>query len=371
MPSLTPRVDSHARNIAINGGMDLWQRGTSFAAAASGQYTADRFRYNKAGTMVHTVSQSTDVPTVAQSGFQGRYSLLATVTTAQASLGAGDVASLQMFIEGYDYAPLHSRTVRYQFMIKASVVGVYSFGLRNASVNRSYVGTYTVIAANTWEKKFIDIPMDTSGTWLFDNGRGLIIDWSLASGSTNNTSTLNTWQAASLTGSTGQVNAVATNGSTWQITQFMIVPEDLTGLPTSVDLPFQRAGRTIGEEILFCQRYCVNPAGALDSTSDYIIGGGQAISTTLAIFQIQVPVDMRVAPLQSSATVAADGSGKYKVSNAADNGTPAASTFGITTLSPRSAQLAVTVGSGLVAGNAAKFAVNVSQGAKFLFEAEL
>lgn len=38
-----------AKNPIINGTMEVWQRGTSFAAVANGTYTADRWRYNASG----------------------------------------------------------------------------------------------------------------------------------------------------------------------------------------------------------------------------------------------------------------------------------------------------------------------------------
>ena len=38
-------------NHVINGGMDIWQRGTSFASAASLQYTTDRFQFLRAGSV--------------------------------------------------------------------------------------------------------------------------------------------------------------------------------------------------------------------------------------------------------------------------------------------------------------------------------
>jgi hypothetical protein len=81
MASLTPRIDSHCRNLAIGGNFDFWQRGTSFASANS--YTADRWLVGQSGYTAG-VTRSTDVPTFAQSGFQSLYSFLFTNGTGAA-----------------------------------------------------------------------------------------------------------------------------------------------------------------------------------------------------------------------------------------------------------------------------------------------
>jgi hypothetical protein len=62
-------VSAGRKNLIINGGMDVWQRGTSFSDPASGAYTADRW---KNSTNPTDISRSTDVP----SGQPFTYSLL-------------------------------------------------------------------------------------------------------------------------------------------------------------------------------------------------------------------------------------------------------------------------------------------------------
>ena len=53
---------------AITTDFNVWQKGTSFSSVLAGIYTADRWLYLKSGSMVHDMSLSSDVPTVAQSG---------------------------------------------------------------------------------------------------------------------------------------------------------------------------------------------------------------------------------------------------------------------------------------------------------------
>jgi hypothetical protein len=63
---LSPTISlSGFRNVIINGGFDIWQRGTTGFATTDGTYTADRWRHTSNGL---TITRDTDVP----SGF--RYS---------------------------------------------------------------------------------------------------------------------------------------------------------------------------------------------------------------------------------------------------------------------------------------------------------
>ena len=69
------------RNIIINGGMTVAQRGTSLASATTNSYLLDRIRYEKSGvSTVVTMSQATDGP----AGVSDK-SLKFQITTAGAS----------------------------------------------------------------------------------------------------------------------------------------------------------------------------------------------------------------------------------------------------------------------------------------------
>ena len=50
------------RNLVVNGGMRVAQRGTSFAAGGSGTFEADRWKYEASTSTVVTISQETDAP---------------------------------------------------------------------------------------------------------------------------------------------------------------------------------------------------------------------------------------------------------------------------------------------------------------------
>src|SRR4051812_38977669 len=76
------------KNAIINGDFPFWQRATNFVGIIAGAYSADRFLYQKGGTMVHDISRSTDVPTVAQAGRLFNYSLLVDCQTIDAAIAA-------------------------------------------------------------------------------------------------------------------------------------------------------------------------------------------------------------------------------------------------------------------------------------------
>ena len=289
MSSLTTRLDILETNLVIGGDFSFWQRGTSFST--NGGYTADRWNQIFAGGYTQTVTQSTDVPTVAQSGFQSRYSLLLTNGTG-ASPTSGAYQEIRHILEGQDYQQIHGRKARLQFWCKSSVTGTFSVAFYNNTATRSYVSPFTVNAANTWEKKFIDLTLDSSGTWLFDNGRGLNIIWSLTAGSSFQTSSPNTWLSGDIEGITGQTQWGATSGATFRLSQVMLIPQDFTLAGASnVDVPFQRAGRTIQQELAMCQRYCE----VINKTASAYIANGYVASTTGAGLILNFE-EKRVAP---------------------------------------------------------------------------
>jgi hypothetical protein len=207
-------------------------------------YTLDRF-YGQAGSGgVFTVQRSTVAPT----GFTN--SLLATVTTVDASIAAGDIYLLSQSIEGLNCADLAfgtagASTVTLSFWVRSSVTGTFSGSLSNNSFNRSFAFTYTINAANTFEYKTITIAGDTTGTWATDTTTGLRVYFSLGAGS-NYSGTAGSWQAAGLTNVTGATNIIATNGATFYITGVQL---EKGSTATSFDY------RPYGTELALCQRY--------------------------------------------------------------------------------------------------------------------
>jgi hypothetical protein len=247
-------VSEAFKNRIINGAMVISQRnGTSTVATPTdGQFVLDRFNNFTNGGGVYSVGQST----VAPDGFSN--SSLYTVTTADASIAATDYYLFVQPIEGYNcsdlgYGTANAKTVTVSFWVRSSVTGTFGFGLRQQSGSRSYVGQYTVNAANTWEQKSITIVGDTAGSIANNNDTGLLVTWDLGAGSNRN-GTANTWQAGNFWRASGNTNLIATNGATFYITGVQL---EVGSTATSFDY------RPYGTELFLCQRYYQQYSGGL------------------------------------------------------------------------------------------------------------
>jgi len=239
-----------ARQAIINGNFDVSQRGTSFTALASGSYGLDSFYAQHSMDGVVDIKQTADAPTAAESGSYSVNCLHADVTTADGTIAAGQHYFISHNIEGYNIAwagfgQSGTRYITLSFWAKHTKTGIYSVGFKNGAADRAYVAEYTINVADTWEKKTITIPVDTSGTWLYTNGMGLKISWNVACGSTFQT-TAGSWTAGNYYGSTNQVNGLDSASNNFKIARVQLNAG-------SVALPFQP--KSYEEELRACQRY--------------------------------------------------------------------------------------------------------------------
>jgi hypothetical protein len=230
------------RNRIINGNFDIAQRGTSFAAIANAAYSLDRWTWGQAGAMVCTVTQSTDVP---NNTFQSSYKV--DVTTVDSSIAAGDYAFISQKIEGYNVRDLIGTTFTVSFWVKSPKTGVHCVSFSNSGQNRSYIKEYTIAAVNTWEYKTVTVTggLITAGTWNWTNGEGLEVGFSLATGSTYQT-TSDAWQTGDLLGTASQVNVMDNTANDFFLTGVQLEPGP-------VATPFEQ--RPIGTELALCRRY--------------------------------------------------------------------------------------------------------------------
>lgn len=211
------------QNRIINGDFDIWQRGTSFAAIATGKYSADRFKYEKSGTMVHTITRSTDVPTQAQSEHKSNYSIKIDCTTT-AAIGTNAYCIISQPIEGYNFASLMGEYATLVFWVKSPKTGIHCVSFRNSGSDRSYVVEYTINTANTWEEKTVKLQFSESGgTWDYTTGKGIVISWALAGGS-NYQGIADTWNSANDLATSNQVNVCDNVANDFYLAQVRFVP---------------------------------------------------------------------------------------------------------------------------------------------------
>lgn len=259
------------RNVVINGAMQVHQRGTSTASITNaGYYTADRFVFQVFTIGTWTQSVEADAPT--GSGF--RKSLKVLCTTSDASPAADDYLSVRQHIEGQNVQQFCKGTsaakpFTLSFYVKASETGTYIAELLDSDNSRQVSAAYTVVAPNTWEKKTITFPADTTGAFNNDNAESLRVNFFLGAGSTFTSGTLNTVWGATVNAdrAVGQVNVAGATSRTWQVTGVQLEAG-------AVATPFEF--EDISTTLAKCQRYFESVswgtyyAAALGGTNIYL-----------------------------------------------------------------------------------------------------
>ena len=252
-------------NGIINGGMDIWQRGTSFAFTSPGvAYTADRWLGRHLGTNV-TYSQQTSGLTGIQYGLR--------IQRPVSTTGVNDQQIYYQF-ETPDSYRFAGQTVTLSFYAKAGA---------NFSATSSIMSS--AIYSGTGTNQNI-----TSGAYT---GQATVV-------SQNNTLTTS-YQRFSVTGTVGatatQIAIIlsATPTGTAGANDWY----EITGVQLefgSVATSFKRsAGGNIQGELAACQRYYFRSTS--DATTPVAIyANGTGTAATSGRFGIQLPVTMRTTP---------------------------------------------------------------------------
>jgi hypothetical protein len=267
------------RNLVINGSQIFDQRNGGSAVTPSQNtvtFITDRFMVYESTDGVVSAQQSSTAP----DGFTK--SLKIDCTTADTSLAAGQRLICEHGIEGNNIAHLGfgssaAKTLTLSFYVRSNLTGTFGGVIKNSVNDRTYIFSYSISSANTWERKSITIPGDTTGTWLTTNGTGIIINWGLALGS-NWTGTAGSYVTSDKHGVTGQLNLLSSTDNEWL----------LTGVQLEVGTQataFEH--RTYGDELSLCQRYYqnINP-----------IWTGWIVSATQIRAGIVFPTTMRATP---------------------------------------------------------------------------
>ena len=298
-PKLISGSQQNFRNIIINGDMSIAQRATSVTGNTDGGYTTvDRWNTILSTAGTYTISQSTDVP--SGQGFAN--SMKFDCTTADASLAAGDNMRLQSKFEGQNLQYLkkgtsNAESLTASFWVKSVKTGTYILELEDKDNSRKISKSYTISSANTWEKKTITFPADTSGAFGNDNARSLDVMFWLAAGSNFTSGTLDTSWGSTTTANraVGQVNLSDSTSNEWYVTGVQLeagtTASEFEFLPVDVNL--QR-----------CQRYYHLVASGSGVNINFV-SYNTASNTSSRVF---LPTTMRANPTLDITT----GTGYYR-----------------------------------------------------------
>ena len=263
------------RSRLINGGFDIWQRGTS--QTTTGYGSADRWNMTVAGTC--TFAQETSViPSGAQ------YALKWT-TGAGSSYG-----QVRQYIEQLNVIPLRGQTVTASAYVRSG-------------------GTFT-------------------GNYLFEIAYNTSSDASGAGWSTIATTTSGTINSSSYT----QIKATFTVPSNAVGLIFGLVPDTVQASgaivyqslaqlePGSTATPFER--RSYGQELALCQRYysksfAASLAGPVAGNYDGNMGWGQSVEAAAVSMSVRFPVEMRATPTVTIYSPTSATAGTFRVWQAA------------------------------------------------------
>lgn len=234
-------------NRIINGDfvIDQYQNGQSVTPAAN-SYPIDHWSWTQGATVKMSAQQSS---TGAPTGVKFSEVLTTLVQTAPS---AAQRWIFYQKIEGnlvadLAYGTASAKNTFLSFWAKSSLTGTFSYSLTNNALNRVYVGTYVIAAANTWQQFGFSIPGDTSGTWLTANNTiGLRVQFDLGAGSNFQTSTLSAWQAGNFSEATGAVQVVNNAAATLNLANVVL-------RQGSYAAPYQP--RPYGTEFNLVQRY--------------------------------------------------------------------------------------------------------------------
>ncbi len=240
-----------ADNRIIGGdfGINPWGRGTNFAAIAAGAYSADRFRYDKVGAVVHTVSKAANAPTIDQAGVKTDSCVQLAVTTQDAAIAAGDFCIYEQRIEGINAVALQKQNFILQFWHAHTKTGKYCVAFQNSAGTHVYVEEYTQTVADAWEKSTISVPANAGdANWLYTTAViGMKVIWCFSAG-INFQTPRGVWNvaAAGQFATANQVNASDVVGNNCRLALI-----DLR--VGSVTLPYNP--RSVTEEDILCRRY--------------------------------------------------------------------------------------------------------------------
>lgn len=274
-------VDGNSPQYLANGAFDFWQEGISFPAITNATYFADQWVYFKVGTMVHTISRTTPLSTS-----KSNFSALIDCTTADTSIATTDCSGIYTPIEGNVLRNFRGKNMVLAFTVQSTKTGIFCVSFKNASNNRSLIKEYTITQSNVPTRVYIRFNHDESGTWSYDQSRGVAITWTLASGTAFQT-TPNTWQNGDFLATANQVNACDSTANDFILSDAVLM-EDNASLNKTPE-QYKYFNGSYSAEYSFIQRY-FEVIGQGGTSSDVAFAGRNTGATqNRSMWKFNVP----------------------------------------------------------------------------------
>jgi len=294
-------IGAGRRNLVINGGMNVAQRGTSvtgFGGGSDAYTTVDRWKFDLNSTMAGrmTIEQVDDSP----NGISGK-SLKISCTTADTSIGSAERVQIQQRFEGQNLQSIGKGTpdakpITVSFYVKANASFTYGLELYDGDNGRQITKLFTT--TTEWNRIELTFPADTTGAFDNDNNNSLYLLFAIHAGTNYTGGTLNSdaWAPAV------SANRAAGIDSFYSSTDNELF---ITGVQLElgkVATPFEH--RSYGEELALCQRYFEKP--------DYGRVTGYHTATVRAAYQFRVT--KRAAPTVTISNAVNSGGNSITVS---------------------------------------------------------
>jgi len=288
---LVPATPLSHRNVIINGGMGVAQRGTS--STSTGYQAVDRWGSGfNAGTITQSQSDVASGTDPYNLGFRKAFK----ITNGATVTGAGHYVSAYYYIEAQDMARCgwnYTSTSSYitlSFWIKSSVAGTfYGKVSTQDGTAKEWVFPFTLVA-DTWKKVTQSFPGHANLQFDNDVNRGLEILIPPFYGTDFTASGATTGSWAGYNGAARFPDMVqwgASSGATWEITGVQL---ELGSNAT----PFEH--RSYADELARCQRYYCAFTGDFANAGKLYSMVNLDMKLTVHIFY---PVTMRVTPTVS------------------------------------------------------------------------
>lgn len=269
-----------ARNLIINGAMQVAQRGTSSATLGTvGQtFRADRFQVEQGGVTANngTIEVSTDAP----AGFEKSTKVTGGSSVTFSSNG---FSAINYRIEGTDVKQFKNgesspESATVSFYVKSSVTGTYSMNITkyDGSQERFQVKTYTIDTADTWEYKTVTFENESG----YSASEWMRLYWQLGGDSGAYAATANVWVNSDGTkrGTSAQPDMITTSAATFFLTGVQLEVGSAT--------PFEH--RSYGDELAKCRRYFYK--------TENIMEMALRDSSSNRVLSVWFPVEMRATP---------------------------------------------------------------------------